>query len=196
MRPDAQSASTAQQMMSLIWVQTSRTPPRRLLYNVCLPSIVIKGYLQPGNLFLTAQKAEKSNIKVLALCQGPIAALTQDERWYGKERKRAGGRERDHSSFYHKLPQQPLINPCKGHGLMSSSPLNGPMASYRCTEGCSQHMGLGGIPLTHSNCVFHPAMVFMEDLHKLSQPSRVTRTRRAEVCDVLSLKAGSLQAMG
>lgn len=109
-------------------IQTSVTPSRGLLYHVCLPSTVIKGYLWRGNLFLTALEAEKSNIKVLARCQGPIAALTQDERRYEEERKRAGGREGDHSSFYRERPRQPLINPCKGHGLMSSLPLNGPVS--------------------------------------------------------------------
>lgn len=172
-------------------IQTSVTPSRGLLYHVCLPSTVIKGYLWWGNLFLTALEAEKSNIKVLARCQGPIAALTQDERWYEKERKRAGGREITHPFIANALDNPSLIHvratASWAHSLLMALCLN-TAALTAALNTCAP----GDTPDTQQLC-FLPS----RDFHKPSQsPPRVTRTRGAEVCDALSLKRGKLTSYG
>lgn len=109
----------------------------------------------------------------------------------GRENRR--GRE-----ITHPFIMNSLNNPSLNHGRAMASGahlllmvvcLNPNAAAWKVALNTGTH-------LTHSKCVLYPTVGFMEGPHKLSQPSGVTRTRRAEGVESIRFKGGTLEATG
>lgn len=107
----------------------------------------------------------------------------------GREKRR--GRE-----ITHPFIMNSLNNPSLNHGRAVASGAH-PLLMVLCLNTAARKVALNtGTHLTHSNCVLHPTVGFMEGPHKLSQPSGVTRTRRAEGEECVRFKGGTLEATG
>lgn len=112
-----------------------------------------------------------------------------------REKERVGGREITHPFIANALDNPSLIHvramASWAHSLLMALCLN-TAALKAALNTCAQ----GDTPDTQELC-FLPSRGFHRGLQHLSQsPPRVTRTRRAEVCDALSLEGGNSQATG